>query len=560
MGSAIYALGKASVALRGCNLTSQQGFGVWAVQRARVELRNGSAIQDCGRSGVVCFGQPTVRLRDSAITDAAMHGICARGGSRVSLRGTRIAGCGVRGIYAYHNVSLEMRSTVRDCPHRTGAMCVCRLLSACAACRRKCFIKVCGPSCLVGQVVTGTRDQYGAAVQIEALRPCDQCELRMDASCRIEANHGAGLVVKGNVREHGVESNQEQQAAATVSSSGRQQQQPTASSIVSRIGPVAQRGRRGGVIMGIGGSTPPRPALTARSRAGWPRLSFDTTRLELPGSALVVTTARQPSAAMLDEARDVSARLGAPLVPRDDRSVASVLDASGGAFCYVVARETRADVRTPIRHELARRADGRRLFVNPRMWRLATASGFRATPLARALAPPGAPAPTHVIDATAGLGGTALRISEAFGCAVTAVEVSAPLACLLDHGMRSLAQQPKPWAKAAQRVAVVHADAEDYLERVASAKQGPGRPCAVFVNPCLDVRRMDDEDAFLQQLARLAPISDSCLEHALAAATQRVVLRLPKAADTRSVIRAVGPPADCVKGRQSDYWVFECER
>ena len=146
------------------------------------------------------------------------------------------------------------------------------------------------------QVVTGTGDQYGAAVQIEALRPCDQCELRMDASCRIEANRGADLVVKGNVGVHGVESNQEQQAAATASSSGQQQQQPTASSRVSRTGPVAQRGRRGGALMGTGGSTPPRPpAPAARSRAGWPRLSFDTTQLELPGSALVVTTARKPS-------------------------------------------------------------------------------------------------------------------------------------------------------------------------------------------------------------------------------------------------------------------------
>ena len=159
MGSVVYALGKSHVSLRGCHLTSQQGFGVWAVQKARVELSGGCVIHDCGRSGVVCFGQPTVQLRDSEIANAAMHGICARGGSRVALAGTRVVDCGVRAIYAYHNVSLELRNTS----------------------------------------VTGTRDEYGAAVQVEALRAGDQCELLMDESCRLAGNRGAGLVVKGDV-------------------------------------------------------------------------------------------------------------------------------------------------------------------------------------------------------------------------------------------------------------------------------------------------------------------------------------------------------------------------
>lgn len=284
-------------------------------------------------------------------------------------------------------------------------------------------------------------------------------------------------------------------------------------------------------------------------------MSFDVSRLELPGSALVVSTARNPSDTMLEQAQQVSARLGAPLVQRKDLSTARLLDGAAVRFGYVVARETRADVATPIRHELVRRTDGRRLFVNPRMWRLAQASGFRATPLARALAPPGAPTPVHVIDATAGLGGTALRIAHAFECTVSAVEVSAPLACLLDYGMRTLAEQPQPWAAAARRVSAVHADASVYLACV--PHDGVSRPCAVFINPCLEVQRLDAEDVFLQQLARLAPVSEGCLESALEAATQRVVVRMPKGAEPRKLYAGF-EPVDCVKGRQSDFWVFQC--
>ena len=275
--------------------------------------------------------------------------------------------------------------------------------------------------------------------------------------------------------------------------------------------------------------------------------AFDTTRVELAGSALVVTTARNPSDAMLRDAQMVSSRLGAPLVARSSTSLKRVLGDVGVEFAYVVAREPGG---TAVRHELCRRVDDRRLFAHPRQWRQAQASGFREAPLARALCPPGAAEPLHIIDATAGLGGTALRIAHTFGCRVTAVEVSAPLACLLEYGMRSLAaQQAKPWAAAAQRVTVVHAEAGAYLA------QQPSRACAVYLNPCMDVRRKDPEDEFLQQIARLTPISSSCLESALGAATQRVVMRTPRGSSP-PLLSGIEPTERLV-GRQSDFLRYE---
>ena len=285
-------------------------------------------------------------------------------------------------------------------------------------------------------------------------------------------------------------------------------------------------------------------------------MPFDASRVELPGSSLLVTTARHPSAAMLNEARYVSHRLAAPLLPRGDLSIAKLLDSVGVEHGYVVARENGG---TAVRHELVRRTSDRRLFVHPRQWRLAQAAGFREAPLARALWPVGDVCePRHIIDATAGLGGTALRIAHTFGCRVTAVEVSAPLACLLEHGMRSLASQAKPWAPAARRVDVVHDDAAAFLAAAAAAGEPSALPDAVYLNPCMDVRRKDEEDAFLQEVARCSPISAECLESALTAATRRVVLRLPAAvSDPRTLLGSIAEPIDCVEGKQSTFWVFD---
>ena len=164
LGGAIFALGKTHIALSACNITSAQGFGVWQVQRARVDVLAGSEIRGCGRSGVVSFGSARLTMRDSSIRDCALHGVCARGRSSISLTDSHVTGAGVRGIYCYHNVTLEMRGS---------------------------------------SSVSGTRDEAAAAVQVEALLPGDACLIEIDAACRsrLESakNRGAGLLIRGNV-------------------------------------------------------------------------------------------------------------------------------------------------------------------------------------------------------------------------------------------------------------------------------------------------------------------------------------------------------------------------
>ena len=60
LGAAVFALGKSHVLLRNVSITSERGFGVWMVQRARVELMDGSDLHHCGRSAIVAFGTAEV--------------------------------------------------------------------------------------------------------------------------------------------------------------------------------------------------------------------------------------------------------------------------------------------------------------------------------------------------------------------------------------------------------------------------------------------------------------------------------------------------------------------
>ena len=262
---------------------------------------------------------------------------------------------------------------------------------------------------------------------------------------------------------------------------------------------------------------------------------------------------------MLREATDVSQRLGAQLVPRHGtngyaRTIARLLSDQEAEFAYIVGREKRSE--NALVHEMRRRGDSRRLFVHPRMWTLVKAQGFQSTPLANAICAPGEPPPRHVLDATAGLGGTALRIAEAFGprCHVTAVEASAPLACLLSYGMQNLSEEEKPWSPAASRVRCVHADAAHFFNQPADSELGP--PDVVYLNPCLQIQRIDPFDIFLQQLAELAPISEGCFNGALSTARRRVILRIPNGVDP--LVAGYGVASTrTVKGTQSDYHVYD---
>ena len=83
------------------------------------------------------------------------------------------------------------------------------------------------------------------------------------------------------------------------------------------------------------------------------RCTFDPSRAELAGTCIIVSTGEKPTEAMLREAEDVAARLGAPLVPRGRISVTRLLQQQGAEIGYFVTRTTLGGG-ADVRHELRR--------------------------------------------------------------------------------------------------------------------------------------------------------------------------------------------------------------
>ncbi|CAK0829641.1 unnamed protein product, partial [Prorocentrum cordatum] len=309
---------------------------------------------------------------------------------------------------------------------------------------------------------------------------------------------------------------------------------------------LASVGRR--AVGAAGGS----PTVVCAAGGGLP--AFDAGRAAAPGSDLVVTTARAPSPDIEAQAAEVSARLGARLVVRGRRPLLDVLAESRSGLAYLVGGANWKE-RAEVRHEIC---DGRggRVFVNPRMWRIIP--DVMRQPLIQAVAPAGEPPPGDVVDATAGLGGTSLRIAHACGarCRLTACEISAPLACLLDFGLRRLAAQGEEWSEPASRVRAVHADALELLSARALAPPAD-RPDVVYLNPCMDLGSASAEDAFLHRVASLRPIAQDVFEAAVACARRRVVLRHQRGLPPPFGLRDGAPATRVVRGGQSDFLVLE---
>lgn len=158
-GAAIWARGKARIQLRdNCTVTSESGFALWLVQRANAQLVNNCTVGPCGRSAIVLFNNARLDFDQGIIQHAARHGVCTRGDTVVTIKNSMVKDCGDRGVYAYHNATLN----------------------------------------LVNTTVSGTLQVDASAVQVEALRPCDEVQLVV-RTCKMTGNKGLGLSVAGNV-------------------------------------------------------------------------------------------------------------------------------------------------------------------------------------------------------------------------------------------------------------------------------------------------------------------------------------------------------------------------
>lgn len=172
----------------------------------------------------------------------------------------------------------------------------------------------------------------------------------------------------------------------------------------------------------------------------------------------------------------------------------------------------------------------------------------RREPLARAL---GRKVRT-VVDATAGLGGDALRLAG-LGCTMIALERSPWIAALLDDTLQRLRAGTGPLADMAGRVTLIHTDARQYLTR-------PGdRPDAVYLDPMFPAKRRQSaavrkELLWLRELAGDDPDAEALLTMALATARERVIVKRPDHA------RPLGPvPTVSYAGKLIRYDVYRTD-
>jgi hypothetical protein len=158
-GAAIWARAKSHIQLVNCTVSSESGFCMWLVQRANAHLSH-STMGPSGRSAIVVFNQAQLDFQQGTIKDCVQHGVCSRGDTTVTVRDSIVSDCGARGCYAYHNATLNLLNTT----------------------------------------VSGTLQVDASAVQVEALRSCDQAHVRI-RMCKLRGagNRGFGLSVAGNV-------------------------------------------------------------------------------------------------------------------------------------------------------------------------------------------------------------------------------------------------------------------------------------------------------------------------------------------------------------------------
>lgn len=256
-------------------------------------------------------------------------------------------------------------------------------------------------------------------------------------------------------------------------------------------------------------------------------------RCVLSAPRLAVTTCYDPAPAHLERARLVSARLGAPLVPRAAFEV--VFSTSGATHLYVVAR-AHDEVRTP---------EGGACFVQPSLLKMKLQDGARH-PFVRALLGPD-PRIEVLFDCTLGLGADAMHAACALGCEVQGTEASPVLFSLLEEGLARLARAAPRLA----RVRVCNAEAEATL-----AALPDGAVDVVMLDPMMSrPKRSTPSFAVLRDFAKAERADAALLHQAARVARQRVVLKLGKGAPL--------PPdapfafARVERGSSVAYWVHD---
>lgn len=229
----------------------------------------------------------------------------------------------------------------------------------------------------------------------------------------------------------------------------------------------------------------------------------------MAGVEWAVTTSPRPDAAQRGRARAAAARHGVPFLERDGRPLAALAAASGVGALLVLSRGAALWI------------DGRERRWSPGMGALRARRllrGERGPPtgdpfLAAAAFRPG----ESVLDCTLGMGADALVAAAAVGEGgrVVGLEASAPLAALVDEGLRGF---PHP---AARRVEVRRADHRDFL----AACPARSFDVVIFDPMFREARAQNPSFDLVRRLGDPRPLEPEALRRARRVARRCVVVK-----------------------------------
>jgi hypothetical protein len=226
---------------------------------------------------------------------------------------------------------------------------------------------------------------------------------------------------------------------------------------------------------------------------------------------LIVTTIHKPTLAAEECARTLAARLGAPLVARDRRSLAGLL-AEYGADTVLVAAKDGPVVHTP----------GGEYFFHLSMAELRINNLKDGKP-DHMISAMGLTPGMNVLDCTLGLATDAIVASFVAGeeGRVVGLEASPVIAAVTGYGLTAFASGRPDVDAALRRIAVVDADYNDYLAALPDASFD-----VVFFDPMFRAPLLASSSLHpIRCLADPRPVSAGAIAAARRVARRRVVMK-----------------------------------
>jgi hypothetical protein len=260
-------------------------------------------------------------------------------------------------------------------------------------------------------------------------------------------------------------------------------------------------------------------------------------------SSLLVSTSRRRRPATWQRAKEVANRCGGMLIPPSG-SVEERIENAGATALYVVTQK---------REEL-RDARGNCLFVHPGLFSSKMHYG-KTHPLVRAVCGGkthfGDDVPADILDLTLGLAGDAMLLAGTLEVPVIGLEKSPVVHCLLQAGLRQMAEANASWSLAAKNIELRSGCAFELMEA-----KGEKLADVVTIDPMMRHPRASSPGYSLFRLfAEHKKWEADHLKAASRMARKRVVLKI---ASARKILPRGLTWHERVTGSAADFLVHEC--